>query len=222
MLLAVIFISIYFGSHGLLMLEELPWVDINKIRLCFFLHFLLGFGLSLGIELPLVKTMLSNKKAVKTVLLMNLCSYTFLIIVAPFTFPNPIEQAFGWDKPIPAISHSGARDFYELWAFEVHGGEATFNAGYRRAMTTPQVLGIIGIRHKLKPFDEYRTVEIASKLFAERSYSLYGHRYGFEELMIYIRLSLEKYDLSEDAETELKHLQSEIQRLLKTETTDPQ
>ena len=158
------------------------------------LQVLLGFGIGLVAEYPVLKNKIPSEKVISTIFLANIASYIFILIAAPFFWPNPVYQEY------KALGSAFVADWE--W-FEPGDGNTLYHKLRKMSLTTPQILGIYETPDVIEPVDEEYMIGILWDGFA-------SHHRGVEPVVTHeeIRLSnaleyidnvQEGFDLSEDA-----------------------
>jgi len=114
---------------------------------CIIVQLIFGFGMTLPLEAFTVTKYLPRAKVEKTILRANVYSYLFLLVIAPFFWPNPVEMNLRLFEIPPAF------------ILEAGDGKETAMLFYRKDLTTPELLGLKKIGADKGPFDATEIIE---------------------------------------------------------------
>lgn len=187
-------IAIFVGGFGVLMINAADRHTIPGLWNIIMLQILLGFGIGLVAEYPVLKGKVPSEKVISTIFIANIASYIFILIAAPFFWPNPVYQKYEMLPQYFVRSH----DWYYT-----DEDKTVYSKVRKMSLTTPQILGIFKTPKVIKPVDEEYMIGILWDGFA-------SHHRGVEpgvtheeirlsNALKYIDYIQEGFDLSEDA-----------------------
>ena len=193
-IVCIAMVAIFIGGLGVLGINGADRHSTSGLWVIIILQILLGFGIGLVAEYPVLKRHVPSEKVISTIFLANIASYIFILIAAPFFWPNPVYQKYEMLQGDFVRSH----DWYYTDA-----GDSVYNRVRKLSLTTPQILGIYNTPDLIKPVDEKYITRILWRTYA-RGYRGVKPRHTHEETRLsnaleYIDNIQEGFDLSEDA-----------------------
>ncbi len=111
--------------------SSIPW-----LWFCIFIQVVFGFGMTLGFEAIVGRPYFAPGKVESTVLRANLFSYIFILLAAPFFWPNPVAQMVSTSESELEI------------AVKHYSAESAVGMFYRKELSTPQLLGLKKVRRE--------------------------------------------------------------------------
>jgi hypothetical protein len=201
--------AIILGSWGMRNMNNLPWASTWAIWACILYQILLGFGLSLGSEILYAGSRIPKRVLVKTILLANIASYIFIILVAPFYWPNPVVQRYSYEK-------RGIRSIWGTWSPQLRGSfistpESIFQAHYRMNLSTPQLLGIKKAEPPIEMKDEKEFIELVLFTLFHNSGLREEEDYR-DNFLIFLDLAFQNFKFSDDAAKVLEWVKITVAR----------
>ncbi len=194
-------IGIIVGLWGMRNMNDIPWASTWAIWACILYQILLGFGLSLGSEIFFAARFIPRKAIVKTIFLANVASYIFIVLAAPFYWPNPVVQRYSYEKR--GIEEGWIAGRPRLYGPRDADAETVFLPYYRMNLSTSQLLGISEVVPPIAMTDEETFIDFILHGAFQRSYWR-DEKGSRNNVLEFIELSFLNFELSDDASRVLK------------------